>query len=772
MRKLILLLIFGMLAEMLSAQTNFEYVVTVVGSSNSKLPQVKVWLQEMNTGERIVKFTDQFGKVTFQPTAGYWSLNLEGLHNYTEFELSENEQGRGTVSIHYDLVQIRAEQDFLEKRKNTAFKNLTKERKIPVYPPRDSCILKVRLLNADNRPVEGIPVNAVSVQHQLIISNVTSRNGEVAFMVPVGGLYAIDVAEAKNFSFSGQLTREGIVTLGLTYEPTLITEKNVNDTITQVINSQTKATSARSLFTLTVLDENRDRAAYENVYLHEIASNRVFKARTDSEGRAVFLIPNGCSYLLHFDYQRDVDVFNFKTVRGIGNSSAQIFYNPDPRLRHPEMYIPAPNDLFFVEFQNFISRQLPEPEKKVQAFNRWGNSRVNRKSKYTVLEIGISVTKDREKIRSQSEVDLCFVIDRSGSMAGYNRIESLKESMLKFVEEMHPNDRAALVSFNHHAFVDVPMQALGSKEKMRNAIRDLEPGGLTQIYNGMLLGYNELLKNEDPDRLRHLILLSDGYGSDEPKQVVDLSKEYHKKGIGISAIGVGEDYNAALLTLLAAESGGLMEHAGQSDQIYTAFSKQMSNLLYPVGRDATLTIRHNSKIRLRHVHGLPFRDQKNFTTTCDIGKLFIGQDRFALVQFDLVNPDKEIEHMPVIVELSYYDLGEKERITFSYEARLTWSEDDPQLDMFSDQEQKKVFAIAVINQSMKVMADAFAQNNPAEAKHAIERGIAQIMELYPGARENEVEKLMAQLSNYLLALENFERKQRIEGQKTGKITGP
>lgn len=761
-----------MLTGMLPAQARFEYIVTVVGSSNAKMPNVKVWLQETQTGTRIVKYTDQSGKVTFNPAAGYWTLNLEGLHNYTEFELAENEEGRGSVTIHYDLAQIRAEQDFLEKRKNTTFKTFVQNRKVPPYPPKDSCILKVKLQHHNDRPVEGIPVSVVSVQHQLIISSVSGRNGEVAFMVPIGGLYAVDVGEAKNFSFSGQMVREGVMTLGLTYEPTLISEKNVNDTITQIVTRETRATSARSLFELTVLDENGSKAANENVYLHEVGSNRVFKTKTGFDGKAVFLIPNGSSYLLHFDYLRDVDVFSFKTVKGIGNSSAQLHYIPDPRLKHPEMYIPKPDELFFVDFQNFINRQLPEPEKKVQAFNRWGNNKVNRKSKYAVLEIGISVTRNKDKIRNESEMDLCFVIDRSGSMAGYNRIESLKESMLKFIDEMHPRDRAALVSFNHHAFVDVPMQPLGSKEIMRNAIRDLEPGGLTHIYNGMLLGYNELLKSEDSDRMRHLILLSDGYGSDEPKQVVDLSKEHVRKGIGISAIGVGEDYNAALLTLLAAESGGLMEHAGQSDMIYEAFSNQMSNLLYPVGRDASLTIHHNSQIKLRYVHGLPFRDQKNYTTTCDIGKLFIGQDKIALVQFDLDNPGKEIENMPVIVELSYYDLAEKQVVTYSYEARLIWSDEDPQLDVVSDQEQRKIFAIAVINQSMKVMADAFAQNNPAEARHAIERGIAQIMELYPGARENEVEKLLAQMSNYLLALENFERKQRIEGQNSGKIVRP
>ena len=63
----------------MQAQSGFEYVVTVVGKGHSKLSNVKAWLLDDNTGHRIEKFTNSQSKATFNPTAGAWSVNLQGL---------------------------------------------------------------------------------------------------------------------------------------------------------------------------------------------------------------------------------------------------------------------------------------------------------------------------------------------------------------------------------------------------------------------------------------------------------------------------------------------------------------------------------------------------------------------------------------------------------------------------------------------------------------------------------------------------------------------
>ncbi|MCD4736943.1 MAG: VWA domain-containing protein [Bacteroidales bacterium] len=747
------------------AQGVFEYEVTVIGKDNSGQSGVKVWLEEKVTGEKIIKRSNYLGHVNFNIPEGYWTLNLVGMPDYKEVIIGKGERGQGSVTVFYDLAEIRALQELEEKRKNMIFNYVYETRNITGYPGEDSCILKIKLVNSYKRPVSDIAVEAVSVEHGAIFSGTTNWKGMVAFMVPVGGRYAIDVDGVKNFDHSRDLSREGVITITLEYEPTLITEQSINDTVIQKITADTRATSARSLFELYVQDAGSRPVVEDNVYLHEIGSNRVFWGKTDKYGKVVFLIPNGSKYLLHFDYKRDIDVYSFKTVRGRGTTQAQVTYRPDPKLANPERFIPAPDEVFVEEFRNFITKQLPEPEEKVGAFLNWGNNRINSNSKHAVLEIGISVSSDRDKVRDIEGVNLSFVIDRSGSMAGYNRIESLKESMVKFVGNMRSYDKVSLVTFNTDAFVDIPLQEVGDGSSIKDYIEEIEPGGGTNIYNGMVQGYEQLLNNYDEQRMNRLILLTDGYGETEPKIVVEKSKEYNEKGIGISAVGVGYDYNSALLTLLTQEAGGLMEHAGRSDDIFSAFENQLASAIFPVGKEAKLTIRYNSKIKFNHLFGLELESDKNDEATFKIGNLFMGQNVISLAQFDLKNPTPEIEQMPVILEISYFDLVSEEYVMYCEKAFLTWDEEYPQLEMLIDQEQKKLYAIAVMNQSVKVMADAFAEDNVPKARYTIERALEQMNELYPDAKDEDVEKLVAQMSNYTKALDNYERKQKIELEK-------
>ena len=763
MKKRVIVSFLAVLAfHFVHSQASFEYEVRVIGKGNAGQSNVKVWLEEKNTHEKITKNTNYLGCAVFVVGEGYWSLNLTGLTNYKEFNVGERVHGKGSVTVFYDLARIRANQEFREKRGRMTFREVTQKTAPGRMPPSDSCILRVQLLNADNRPVPGIPVDVVSVKHGIKISGTTPRSGMAAFTVPLGGRYAVDVEGVKNFEITKELNRQGIITVNLEYEPTIISETVVNDTVIQQITKDTRATTARSLFGLNVVDEGKNPVRNDAVYLHEIGSNRVFRGMTDDQGKAVFLLPNGSKYMLHFDYQRDVDVYNFVTVTGRGSTQGQVMYRPDPALKYPERYIPAPEELFVESFKSFITRQLPEPEDKVGIFPKWGNNRINSKSRHAVLEIGISVSQDIDKVREIEGINIGFVIDRSGSMAGYDRIESLKESMIRFVDNLRPQDKVTLVTFNTNAFLDMPMEPLSNKEKIRDFIRDIEPGGGTNINNGMVIGYEELLKHYDPARMNRLILLTDGYGATEPKMVVEKSKEYNEKGIGISAIGVGDNYNSALLTLLTDESGGLMMHAGISNDIYTAFEQQLYSMIFPVAKEARLKIRYNPKIRFNHIYGMPVKEHENDEVTIEIGNLFMGQNDIALAQFDLHNPTPEIEEMPVIIEISYWDLVAERRVEYCEQAFLTWDDEDPQLEMLVDQEQKKLYAIAVMNQSMKVMADAFAEENIPKARYTIERAFEQMKELYPGAKDEEVEKLVAQMANYSKALDNFERKQKIE----------
>ncbi|MFH0892984.1 MAG: VWA domain-containing protein [Bacteroidota bacterium] len=761
MKKIILFLISIFLLNVLCfSQADFKYTVTVKGKNGYTLPDVKVWLTDKIKGKTITQRTNSAGVAVFKLGEGYWTLNLPGLANYKEFEISENEKGEGDVSLTYDLATIKSEAAFLEQRNRTTFTSEDQTLVKASQPGKGMCIVDVKLSDALKNPLYGISVSLVSVKQAKMFNSKTLKTGVARFLVPIGENYAVDVDGVKNFSFSGDLKFEGIVTLTLPYEPTTIKETVRNDTIRQIIPVDAKATSARVFQEINVTDASGNPLQNEWVYVQQIVGNKVYEARTGKDGKAIFLLPRGEKYMLHFEFQRDVDVLNFITTKGRAHAQMSLSYRPDPRLQHPEKFIPKPEEVFLEEFQTFITKQLPDPGfKKLGLTVQWGNGKVNESSKEAVLKIGIAGATQDVVFKNVPNIDVAFVLDRSGSMAGYDRIEALKKSMVKFADKLRPEDFVALVTFNGEAFLDMPLKAKGNGEQLKKYISEIEPDGFTDIFKALVIGYEQLLTSPNKERVHQVILLSDGYDGSETKTLLDKSKEYNQKGLRISAIGVGQDYNYSLLTLLAGESGGVVEFAPTANDMDGAFEKQLSNVMFPIASSAKLDIIFNEKIKFDKIYGLPLKSKMNDRATLDVGPLYRGCNVVAIASFQLNKPAQGIENMPVILELSYQDLqsGTREKIT--EKAFLTWEPGTGKLALILEQEQKKLYAIAIINQSIKVMAEAFAAGSLKEASLAVASAERQVKELFPDASDKDVQKLVAQITLYAKAIENFQRNQ-------------
>ena len=760
MRKAIcafILLVFSIIIS--SGQGSFTLKVQIVSTTGTPMRDVRVWMEDKSAAKVITQRTDVNGYTTFIVPEGYWSLNLVGLLNYEEFPVYEGSHGSGNVLITYDLASIQKEQAFIRERNKTTFTEVDKSGEVVVRPEVGFCIVKIKLESPTGQYLKDIPVSLVSNKQGKIYRNKTSKIGLASFLVPIKEMYAIDVNEMINFTFTGDINREGIITLTLQYEPTNVQEVIKDNKVTQTLPDDVKPTTARSLFQIIVKREGGS-SVYKNeyVYLHEIHGNKIYVAKTNDEGMAEFLLPNGYKYMINFEFAKDVDVLNLSTARSRNRTRMEITYLPDPRLEHPEEFIPKPDELFLEEFQSFMDKQLPDPgNQEVGIYLKWGNDKINNQIQEAILEVDIAVTKNQTAKDKAPPVNLAFVIDKSGSMAGYDRIEALKESMAKFIDELRPKDYVSLITFNTEPYVEIPMQPVGDGVRIKQIINEVEAGGGTNIYNGMVLGFDKLIEVYDPNKTNQLILLTDGYGITEPKIVVAKAKEYIAKGIGLSAVGVGEDYNFALLELLTEQSNGLMNHAGQSEDIYTAFKNQLSSVVFPLGREAKLEIIYNDKLVLDNFFGMPIAEKKENKIVINIGDIYSGMNKVSLAQFKLHMPDENIKNKPVTIKLSYFDINKGQVVSQSKDAMLEWNPETGKLDLIIDYHQKKLYAIAIMNQSIKVMVEAFACENYEKATQTYERAKEQIKELFPNADDMDVNRISQQMAIYAEAIVNYQK---------------
>jgi hypothetical protein len=100
---------------------------------------------------------------------------------------------------------------------------------------------------------------------------------------------------------------------------------------------------------------NTKKLGNEDVYLQMLKSNKVYRAKTNSKGEAYFLLPNKRKYMVHFRYQKDVDVLNYLDMQGIASAEGNFTYLPNPKLQFPEKFIPTPKDLFVKNQSSKIS---------------------------------------------------------------------------------------------------------------------------------------------------------------------------------------------------------------------------------------------------------------------------------------------------------------------------------------------------------------------------------------------------------------------------------
>ena len=92
-----------------------------------------------------------------------------------------------------------------------------------------------------------------------------------------------------------------------------------------------------------------------------------------------------------------------------------------------------------------------------------------------MLDMTAPIT-DAAKSRPGQAVEV--VLDRSGSMSGAV-FESAKESILKLIDRLAPQDSFGLVAFDDQALIVAPMRMMADHEMpaLRKAVREMQTGG-------------------------------------------------------------------------------------------------------------------------------------------------------------------------------------------------------------------------------------------------------------------------------------------------------
>jgi Ca-activated chloride channel family protein len=196
-------------------------------------------------------------------------------------------------------------------------------------------------------------------------------------------------------------------------------------------------------------------------------------------------------------------------------------------------------------------------------------------------------------------LNVSLVLDRSTSMKD-EKMDMVKNAAIKVIRNLRSQDIFSVVAFSDRAEVLIPASYSFDKGRLEARIRMLQPGGGTEIYQGMQAAYDEVQRNVSNERVNHIILLTDGHTYGDEGQCLTLAERASKLGIGISAMGIGKEWNDVFLDTLAKHTGGSSCYISHTEDIQKFLVEKFDALARTLADDVILDAKEIKGVELAY----------------------------------------------------------------------------------------------------------------------------------------------------------------------------
>jgi len=179
---------------------------------------------------------------------------------------------------------------------------------------------------------------------------------------------------------------------------------------------------------------------------------------------------------------------------------------------------------------------------------------------------------------SRQPLELVFVLDCSGSMNGLP-LQQAKAAIERALQLLRPGDSFQLITFSLSAVQlgNHPLEATpGNIQRGLRYLRSLDAEGGTMMIEGIKAALDF---PHDPDRLRFVCFLTDGYIGNE----AEILGEVHKRlgATRIFSFGVGSSVNRYLLDHMAKAGRGTVAYLGPRDDGAKVMDAFFTRISYP-----------------------------------------------------------------------------------------------------------------------------------------------------------------------------------------------
>jgi len=190
-------------------------------------------------------------------------------------------------------------------------------------------------------------------------------------------------------------------------------------------------------------------------------------------------------------------------------------------------------------------------------------------------------------------LNLALVLDRSTSMSADMKFPHALAAARAVIENLTDRDTISLIAFNERTLVLSPAGRVVNKSFLFQRLAEVAPEGITDLSAGLLEGIAQVSSQSAEVQVKHVLLLTDGKANSGIMDSAALRKiveAARAKGIGVSTLACGTDFDERLLTDMATAGGGRYTYVKSSEQLPMAFKEELRGLLEVVAQNVRLEV--------------------------------------------------------------------------------------------------------------------------------------------------------------------------------------
>ncbi len=258
--------------------------------------------------------------------------------------------------------------------------------------------------------------------------------------------------------------------------------------------------------------------------------------------------------------------------------------------------IPHPKDVRIEEMLNFFRFSYPAPEHAAFGFLT-EVARAPWNPSHRLVRIGIKGREVSNKERPGANIVLA--IDASGSMAGPDKLELLKDGFALMAERLDERDTVAIVAYAAGARVVLPPTRGNQRAVIINALDAFKTGGPTDGSEGIQRAYELAATSFIDGGINRVLLATDGdfnVGTTDVTALESLISRKARTGVFLTVLGFGKfNPNDRRLETLADKGNGQYAFVDSRAEARRLFSEGLSGTLQTIAKDVKVQLHWDDK---------------------------------------------------------------------------------------------------------------------------------------------------------------------------------